>query len=72
MKLSKNVNHLLVLHPNSFKDEEANYTPKANNHITIQFVITINNKKAHIKLLIDSSSIHSFMCKNFAKVNKIP
>jgi len=49
-----------------------NFTPDKNNTMTCTFTISYNNKIQKIKLLIDSGSAKSFICKDFVKINNIP
>jgi len=50
----------------------ANYTPNKTNSMTCNFIISVDEKKHKIRLLIDSGSAKSFICQNYVKANKIP
>ena len=50
----------------------ANFTPSFTGKMTNTFTISFNNKPLKIKLMIDSGSARSFICKDFVTANKIP
>jgi len=50
---------------------KANYTPNNENTITT-FTTFFGTKSIKIKLMIDSGSVRSFICKNYVNSNKVP
>jgi len=50
----------------------ANYTPNNENTMTTMFTIFFGTKSLKIKLMINSGSARSFICKNYVNTNKAP
>jgi len=75
-ELNKTANNFKNSHhkKNKFKNDilSANYTPAINSNITSTFYLESKGGNIKTNFLIDSGSARSFICKNFANVNRIP